>query len=87
MRRLPELTQLLTHAETERQLLATQEIREMLSTELNAPVDEAVSRGRVIPIFVAFLQRTQEPRLQVCKIAFDYYCKCLRWGWGRAGTL
>ena len=74
MRRLPELTQMLTHAEPERQLLAMQEFREMLSTELNAPVDEVVSRG-VIPIFVAFLQRTQEPRLQVCKIVFDYYCK------------
>eukprot|EP01054_Gregarina_sp_Poly1_P009695 Gregarina_sp_Poly_1__9694@NODE_615_length_7127_cov_142_509207_g471_i0_p2_GENE_NODE_615_length_7127_cov_142_509207_g471_i0NODE_615_length_7127_cov_142_509207_g471_i0_p2_ORF_typecomplete_len534_score114_05Arm/PF00514_23/1_4e02Arm/PF00514_23/6_3e10Arm/PF00514_23/3_5e13Arm/PF00514_23/0_00028Arm/PF00514_23/1_9e07Arm/PF00514_23/2_6e09Arm/PF00514_23/1_2e13Arm/PF00514_23/8_6e11Arm/PF00514_23/0_00013Arm_2/PF04826_13/1_2e08Arm_2/PF04826_13/2_5e08Arm_2/PF04826_13/1_3e10HEAT_2/PF13646_6/0_0042HEAT_2/PF13646 len=63
VRELPKLTQWLLSADTSLQFQAAQQIRRMLSVENYPPIREVVDAG-VVPRFVEFLMRDEEPALQ-----------------------
>ncbi|CAK4742800.1 unnamed protein product [Aphanomyces euteiches] len=60
---LPQLTMDLQNPEPLKQLNAVTRFRKMLSIEKNPPIEQVIQLG-VVPVFVEFLKREDNPRLQ-----------------------
>jgi len=63
LQNVPKYFQQLSSNNVNEQLEATIQFRKLLSMERNPPIDQIVNAG-VLPIFVQFLQRVDQPQLQ-----------------------
>ena len=63
LKELPAMVALVTDSNPERQQEGTSRFRKLLSIERHPPIAEVIRCG-VVPIFTAFLQRAENPKLQ-----------------------